>query len=65
MTKDERFYDPMNKKEIAKMKNQIKEIPIDEFVGLKSKMYSLELLNNKEIQKAKGIIKNIVYNIRL
>ena len=40
-TLDSKFFDPVNKKVIGKMKNEFKGKIISEFVGLKSKMYSL------------------------
>ena len=36
-----KFFDPVNKKVIGKMKDEFKERIISQFVGLKSKMYSL------------------------
>ena len=35
------------------MKEEVKGEIISEFVGLKSKMYSLVIVNNEEIKKAK------------
>ena len=46
------------------MKDEFKGKIISEFVGLKSKMCSLVMVNNEEIKKAKGINKNVVKNIR-
>ena len=41
--KDSKFFDPTNKKVVGKMKDE-KEVKInDEFVGLKSKMYSIKI----------------------
>ena len=37
------------------MKDEFNRVEIDEFVCLKSKMYSVLLKNYKEISKAKGI----------
>ena len=45
------FLDPVNKKVIVKMKDEVKGKIISEFVGLKSKMYSLVIVNNEEIKK--------------
>ena len=36
--KDSKFFDPDNEKVIGKMKDELKEKIISEFVGLKSKM---------------------------
>ena len=47
------FFDPANKKVIGTMKDEFKGRIISEFVGLKSKMYSLISVDNKEIAKAK------------
>ena len=52
------FFDPVNKKVIGKMKDEFKG-KRNEFVGLKSKMYSLIAVYDKEVTKAKGINKRI------
>ena len=45
--KDSKFFEPTNKKVIGKMKDE-KEAKInDEFVGLKSKMYSIKNIDGK------------------
>ena len=49
-----KFFDPVNKKVIGKMKDEFKGKLIREFVGLKSKMYSLISVDNEEVTKAKG-----------
>ena len=61
---DSKFFNPVNKKVIGKMKDEFKGKMIHEFVGLKSKMYSLVIVDNEEIKKAKEVNKNIVKNIR-
>ena len=53
--KDLQFYDPLNKKEIGKMKDEVKGNIINEIVGLKSKMYSLVTIDDKEIKKTKCV----------
>ena len=54
-----KFFDPANKKVIGKMKDEFKGKIICEFVELKSKMYSLSSVNDKEVTKAKGVNKKI------
>ena len=39
------------------MKNEFKGKIVSEFVGLKSKMYSLISVNNEEVTRAKGVNK--------
>ena len=61
--KDDRFkefYDGENKKVIGKMKPEYVNNIITEFVGLRSKMYSLKFDNNAEEKKAKGVKKYVV-----
>ena len=41
-SKDSKFFDNTNKNVIGKMKDKYGGIIIDEFVGLKSKMYSIK-----------------------
>ena len=59
--RDSRFYDPVSKNVIDKMKDEVRETIIHEFVGLKSKMYSLVTIDGGEIKEAKGVnIKNML-----
>ena len=58
-----KFYDPTNKKVIGKMKDEFKRKIIAEFVGLNSKMYSLNAVDNEEVKKEKGLNKNVVKKI--
>ena len=39
--KDSTFFDEINKKVIGKMKDELGGVIVDEFAGLKSKMYSI------------------------
>ena len=56
------YFDKTNKKVIGKFKDEACSIPITEFIGLRSKMYSYIKDNNKGGKTAKGIKKNIINN---
>ena len=58
-SKDSVYYDSSNKKTLVKMKDEFDGVKIIEFIGLKSKMYSLISVDDKEVNKAKGINKNL------
>ena len=53
-SKDSIYFDDSNKNKLGKMKDEFNGNKIDEFVGLKSKMYSL-ISNDWEMNKAKGV----------
>ena len=53
--KDSKFFDGANKKVIGKMKDESEGKTIGEFVGLKSKMYSILSDDSKESNTAKGV----------
>ena len=51
--KDSKFFDPVNEKVIGKMKDVSEGKINDEFVRLKSKMYSMKIIDGKESNTAK------------
>ena len=54
-SKDSKFFNSTNKKVIGKIKDEFGGVIIDEFVGLKSKMYSIKKIDGKESNTAKGV----------
>ena len=56
------YYDISNKKVLEKVKDEFNGVKIVEFIGLKSKMYSLIRSDDKEVDKAKGINKKLRHN---
>ena len=54
------YFDKINKKVIGKFKDEASGIPVVEFIGLRSKMYSYMKDNDKCEKTAKGIQKNII-----
>ena len=61
--KDDRFkkfHDDTNKKVIGKMKPEHVNNIIEEFIGLRSKMYSIKLDDGKERKTAKDIKKYVI-----
>ena len=52
-SKDSQFFDETNKKVIGKMKDELGRVTVVEFVGLKSKMYSMKKLMVKNIIQQK------------
>ena len=57
-----KYYDDSNKLVIEKMKGKTGGVVIEEFVGLKSKMYSFLVDNNKH-KKVKVVNKNVIATI--
>ena len=51
----QKFFDKTNKKVIGKMKDEFGGVIVTEFVGLKSKMYSIKKIDGKEHNTAKGV----------
>ena len=54
-SKDSTFYDDTNEKVIGKIKDEYSGAIIDQFIGLKSKMYSIKKLNGSESSTTKGV----------
>ena len=54
-SKDSMFYDSTNKKVIGKMKDEYGGAIVDEFIGLKSKIYSIKKIDGSESTTAKGV----------
>ena len=63
VTTQKNFFDPVYRKVVDKMNDEIKEKINGEFVQLKLKI-SLLITNNEDIKKAKGVNKNVVKNTR-
>ena len=61
--KDLKFFDPVNKKVISKMKDESTGKINDEFVGLKSKIQSIKDVDGKVNKTVKRVNTNVVKNI--
>ena len=58
--KDNPYFDPANKKVIGKFKDEAAGVPIVEFIGRRSRMYSYVKDNGKNEKTAKGIRKYVI-----
>ena len=58
-----KYYDGSNKLVIGKMKDETGGVAIEEYVGLKSKMYPFLVDYNSEHKKAKDVNRNVVGTI--
>ena len=54
-SKDSELFDDTNKKVIGKMKDEYDGVIIDQFIELKSKMYSIKKIDSSESSTAKGV----------
>ena len=54
-SKDSKFFNETNKKNMGKMKDEFGGVIVIEFVGLKSKMHSMKKIDGKECNTAKGV----------
>ena len=57
------YFDKSNKKVIEMFRDKVSEIPINEFIGLRSKMYSYLKDTNECGKTAKDIKKNVIKKI--
>ena len=57
-----KYKDDANKKVLGKMKLEYVDNVPEEFIGLRSKMYSIKFSDGKEIKKAKWIAKSAIKN---
>ena len=57
-----KFKDMTNKKVIGKMKPEYADNVIHEFIGLRSKMYSIKFNDGKECKTAKGVVRSVIRN---
>ena len=60
--KNSKFNDVTNKKVIGKMKDELSGKVISEFIGLKSKMYSLITVDDEEKIRAKVVNKKLKHS---
>ena len=60
--KDSKFSGETNKNVMGKMKDESEGKIIDDFVVLKSKLYSMKNIDGKEFNKAKGVNIAIEFN---
>ena len=58
-----KYYDNTNKLVVGKMKDEIAGVAIEDFSGLRPKMYSYLVNNNSEHKKAKGVDRNVAATI--
>ena len=54
-SKDSKFFDDANKKVVGKMKDEYSGVIIDQFIALKSKMYSINKIDGSESSTTKGV----------
>ena len=58
-----KYYDNSNKLVVGKMKDKAAGVVIEEFVGLKRKMYLYLVDDNSENKQANGVNRNVVATI--
>ena len=60
-SKELKFYSERNKKVIGKMQDEMGGKIVSEFIGLKSKIYSVAAVDDEEKTRAKGVNKKLKY----
>ena len=60
--KESKYYDDSNKKVIGKIKDEMGGKIIAEFVGLRSKMYSIVTVDDEELVKAIGVNRELMHS---
>jgi hypothetical protein len=60
--KDHYLYSEINRKKVGSIKDETGGIPIESFVGLRPKVYSIKISDGTEIRKGKGVHNSIVKN---
>ena len=55
---DHSLYDTTNKKKLGNMKDETASRPIEEFVGLRAKLYAYRL-GDRDDKRAKGVVKRV------
>ena len=58
-----KYYENSNKSVVGKVKDETIGVAIEEFAGLKPKIYSYLVNSNNEHKKTKGVKKNVVATI--
>ena len=61
-SKDSKVFDETYKKVIGKMKYEFDRVIVEEFIGLKSKTYSMKKIDGKELKTAKGVNTTTEFN---
>ena len=71
--KGSNFFNETNKKVIGKIKDEFRGVLVNDFVGLKSKMYSMKKIDGKICNTAKGVniatefnkLKNVLFDKKI
>ena len=57
---DLKYYDDSNALDLGKRKGEMVGVAIEEFIGIKPKIYSIFVRNSSKYKKVKGVNKNVV-----